>query len=151
MTLLTVHDLCSGYGALQVLFGVSLSVGEGEVVALRLGREPGGVILRLHHDHPAEHPRVVGAAILGTHQLERAGLGRLEPRLGGLVGHGVASYSLEECWDDYRFAQLQVPLVAVFGQAYGARTERGDRMFAVMTARSCAAIRDLESFSLMGT
>ena len=34
MTLLTVHDLCSGYGALQVLFGVSLSVGEGEVVAL---------------------------------------------------------------------------------------------------------------------
>ena len=70
---------------------------------------------------------------------------------GALVGHGVTSYSLEECWDDYRFAQLQVPLVAVFGQAYGARTERGDRMFAVMTARSCAAIRDLESFSLVGT
>ena len=34
MTLLEVQDLCSGYGALQVLFGVSLSVGEGEVVAL---------------------------------------------------------------------------------------------------------------------
>ena len=34
MTLLAVHDLCSGYGALQVLFGVSLWVGEGEVVAL---------------------------------------------------------------------------------------------------------------------
>ncbi len=34
MTLLEVHDLCSGYGALQVLFGVSLEVGEGEVVAL---------------------------------------------------------------------------------------------------------------------
>jgi branched-chain amino acid transport system ATP-binding protein len=34
MTLLEVTDLCSGYGPLQVLFGVSLSVGEGEVVAL---------------------------------------------------------------------------------------------------------------------
>jgi branched-chain amino acid transport system ATP-binding protein len=34
MTLLEVHDLCSGYGSLQVLFGVSLRVGEGEVVAL---------------------------------------------------------------------------------------------------------------------
>ena len=66
-----------------------------------------------------------------------------------LVGHGVAAYSLEECWDDYRFAQLQVPLVAVFGQAYGARTERGDRMFAVMTARSCAAVRDLGTLDLV--
>ncbi|MCW2543986.1 MAG: amino acid/amide transporter ATP-binding protein 2, family [Frankiales bacterium] len=34
MTLLAVDDLCSGYGALQVLFGVSLTVEEGEVVAL---------------------------------------------------------------------------------------------------------------------
>jgi branched-chain amino acid transport system ATP-binding protein len=34
MTLLEVRDLCSGYGSLQVLFGVSLEVGEGEVVAL---------------------------------------------------------------------------------------------------------------------
>jgi branched-chain amino acid transport system ATP-binding protein len=34
MTLLEVRDLCSGYGPLQVLFGVSLVVGEGEVVAL---------------------------------------------------------------------------------------------------------------------
>lgn len=60
-----------------------------------------------------------------------------------LVGHGVTSYSREQCWDDYRFAMLQGPLVCVFGQAYGTRTERGDRMFAVMTARCCAAIRDL--------
>ena len=34
MTLLEVTDLCSGYGALQVLFGVSLRVDEGQVVAL---------------------------------------------------------------------------------------------------------------------
>jgi len=34
VTLLAVHDLCSGYGSLQVLFGVSLRVDAGEVVAL---------------------------------------------------------------------------------------------------------------------
>lgn len=66
-----------------------------------------------------------------------------------LVGHGVTAYSLEQCWDDYRFAQLQGPLVSVFGQAYGTRTERGDRMFAVMTARCCAAIRDLGTLDLV--
>jgi len=32
--LLEVESLCSGYGALQVLFDVSLTVGEGEIVAL---------------------------------------------------------------------------------------------------------------------
>ena len=65
-----------------------------------------------------------------------------------LLGHGVERYSLTECWDDYRFAMLQGPLVAVFGCAYGARTERGDRMFATMVARACAAIRDLDSLTL---
>jgi branched-chain amino acid transport system ATP-binding protein len=34
VTVLEVRDLCSGYGGLQVLFGVSLSIGEGEVVAV---------------------------------------------------------------------------------------------------------------------
>jgi branched-chain amino acid transport system ATP-binding protein len=34
MTLLSVEGLCSGYGSLQVLFGVSLSVEQGEIVAL---------------------------------------------------------------------------------------------------------------------
>ncbi|WP_193605671.1 phosphotransferase family protein [Nocardioides dongkuii] len=66
-----------------------------------------------------------------------------------LVGHGVTSYSLEECWDDYRFAMLQGPLISVFGCAYGTRTERGDRMFATMVARSCAAVRDLGTLALV--
>lgn len=66
-----------------------------------------------------------------------------------LLGHGVTSYSLEQCWEDYRFAMLQVPLVAVFGQAYGTRTDRGDRMFAVMIERSCAAIRELGTLDLV--
>ncbi|HWI42353.1 MAG TPA: phosphotransferase [Nocardioides sp.] len=65
-----------------------------------------------------------------------------------LVRHGVPSYSLDECWDDYVFAMLQGPLVSVFGQAYGARTDRGDRMFAVMVSRCCAAIRDLGTLDL---
>ena len=66
-----------------------------------------------------------------------------------LRGHGVSSYSLEQCWDDYRFAMVQGPLVAVFGYAYGTRTERGDRMFAAMVRRACAAIRDLDTLALV--
>ncbi|WP_413768158.1 phosphotransferase family protein [Rhodococcus pyridinivorans] len=66
-----------------------------------------------------------------------------------LLCHGVEGYGLQQCWDDYRFAMLQGPLVAVFGCAYGTRTERGDRMFAVMVERSCTAIRDLDSLTVV--
>jgi hypothetical protein len=65
-----------------------------------------------------------------------------------LTSYGVASYSPEDCWDDYRLAMIQGPLVSIFGCAYGTRTERGDQMFAVMIARSCAAIRDLGTLAL---
>jgi len=65
-----------------------------------------------------------------------------------LEGYGVASYPAALAWEDYRFAMLQGPLVAVFGCAYGTRTERGDRMFAAMATRACAAIRDLGSIAL---
>ena len=63
--------------------------------------------------------------------------------------YGVTAYSSEQCWDDYRFAMVQGPLVAVFGFAYGTRTERGDEMFAAMVRRACAAIRDLDTLSLV--
>ncbi|WP_309647675.1 phosphotransferase [Nocardioides sp.] len=66
-----------------------------------------------------------------------------------LTSYGVRGHSLEECWDDYRFAMVQGPLVATFGCAYGTRSERGDRMFATMVARSCAAIRELETLGLV--
>ena len=59
-----------------------------------------------------------------------------------------SDYAPETCWDDYRFAMVQGPLVAVFGYAYGTRTERGDRMFAAMVQRACAAIRDLDTLAL---
>ena len=66
-----------------------------------------------------------------------------------LTSYGVSGHSLEECWEDYRFSMIQGPLVATFGCAYGARSERGDRMFATMVRRSCAAIRDLGTLSLV--
>jgi hypothetical protein len=66
-----------------------------------------------------------------------------------LVDHGVSSYALEECWEDYRYAMLQGPLVAVFGFAYGTRTPRGDDMFATMVVRACAAIRGLGTLALV--
>ncbi|MBA2955840.1 phosphotransferase [Nocardioides sp. MAH-18] len=68
-----------------------------------------------------------------------------------LVGYGVADYPFDLCWEDYVFAMLQVPLVATFGCAYStSRSERGDRMFAAMVARGCAAIRDLGSLDVVG-
>ncbi len=67
-----------------------------------------------------------------------------------LVALGVEGYDLATCWDDYRFAQLQAPLVAAFGCAYGTRTERGMSMFAAMARRSAAAIDDLGTLGLLG-
>ncbi|MGB0101437.1 MAG: phosphotransferase [Nocardioides sp.] len=66
-----------------------------------------------------------------------------------LLSYGVLDYSREQCWDDYVFAMIQGPLVAAFGCAYGTRTERGDRMFATMIARSCTAMRDLGTLDLV--
>ena len=67
-----------------------------------------------------------------------------------LVAHGVTGYDGDLCWDDYRYGMVQGPLVCVFGLAYGARTDRGDRMFAAMVERSCTAIRDLGTLDLVG-
>jgi aminoglycoside phosphotransferase (APT) family kinase protein len=66
-----------------------------------------------------------------------------------LLAYGVSDYPAELAFDDYRFAMLQGPLVSVFGCAYGARTERGDAMFAVMVERSCTAMRDLGTLEMV--
>ena len=67
-----------------------------------------------------------------------------------LTALGVEDYPAEECWDDYRFAMVQGPLIAVFGCAYSSTaTERGDRMFAAMISRSVEAIRDLGTVGLL--
>lgn len=66
-----------------------------------------------------------------------------------LLTYGVTGYSLEQCWDDYRFGLLQNPFITVFGCAYGTRSERGDRMFLAMIERGCDAIRDLDVLTLI--
>ncbi len=67
----------------------------------------------------------------------------------GSPTNGLADYSLEQCWDDYRWGMLQNPFITVFGCVYGSRTERGDQMFLAMIARGCAAIRDLGTLDLI--
>ena len=66
-----------------------------------------------------------------------------------LLTYGVADYSADQCWDDYRWGMLQNPFITVFGCVYGTRTERGDRMFLAMIERGCAAIRDLAVLDLI--
>jgi len=66
-----------------------------------------------------------------------------------LVSYGVSNYTLDQCFDDYRHGMLQMPLIAIFGCAYGSRTERGDQMFAAMIKRGCAAMRDVDTLSLL--
>jgi len=68
---------------------------------------------------------------------------------GALVDLGVTGHSLEECFDDYRFAMLQGPLITIVGAAYGEPTERGDEMFLAMAARSAQAIRDLGTLGMI--
>jgi hypothetical protein len=65
---------------------------------------------------------------------------------------GVQEYSANDCFDDYRLGQLQGPFITVLGCIYGATAERSpeaDEMFISMATRSCAAIRELESLSLV--
>jgi hypothetical protein len=66
-----------------------------------------------------------------------------------LVATGVEGYDLAQCRDDYRYAMLQAPLIEVLGSSVADVTERGDDMFLAMTRRSCAAIRDLDTFALI--
>lgn len=62
---------------------------------------------------------------------------------------GADDHPLDQCRDDYRYGMLHGPLIIVLGAAYGAATERGDRMFLAMMERSCAAIRDHGTLDLV--
>ena len=68
-----------------------------------------------------------------------------------LVSRGVADYSGQECFDDYRLGQLQGPMITMIGAAVAtaARSAEADAMFLAMARRSCAAIRELDSLSLL--
>jgi hypothetical protein len=66
-----------------------------------------------------------------------------------LVDLGVNDFDVTQCFDDYRIGLLQAPLIATLGAAFSATTERGDEMMLVMLERSCAAIRQLETFDII--
>jgi Phosphotransferase enzyme family len=67
-----------------------------------------------------------------------------------LVRRGVEEYTFEHCFDDYRFGQLQGPMITVLGAMTSpGRSSAADDMFLAMARRSCAAVRDLESLSLL--
>lgn len=67
----------------------------------------------------------------------------------GLVALGVAGYDADTCWRDYRLGMLQAPLIIVFGVAFANSTERGDDMMLAMAERSCRAIRELDTLTLI--
>jgi hypothetical protein len=66
-----------------------------------------------------------------------------------LTGHGVTSYDIETCWQDYRLGMLQVPLISTLGFAFSTETERGGDMMIVMLERGSEAIRELKTLELI--
>jgi Phosphotransferase enzyme family len=70
-----------------------------------------------------------------------------------LVASGIEDYGFEQCFDAYRLGVLQGPMITVLGCMYATaeRTARADGMFLAMATRSCAALRDLDSFALLET
>jgi len=44
---------------------------------------------------------------------------------------------------------LQAPLITTLGCAFASSTQRGDEMIAVMLARGCQAIRELQTLELI--
>lgn len=66
-----------------------------------------------------------------------------------LTGHGVQGYSFDQCWQDYRLAVVQAPLITALGFAFASSTERGDEMALTMLRRGCRAIRELGTLELI--
>ena len=68
----------------------------------------------------------------------------------GLVAAGVTGYSFAQCEDDYACSLIQALSTTIFGAMYGARTDRGDRMFEIMGARHARQILDLGADRFLG-
>jgi len=67
-----------------------------------------------------------------------------------LRARGIAGYGFEQCFEDYRFGQLQGPLITTLGcMTSSGQSSDADDMFLAMATRSCAAIRDLGSLSVL--
>ena len=78
--------------------------------------------------------------------VERRVVDEYHARLVELVGTDLDPATT---FDDYRYGLLQGPLIIVLGAAFGTPTPRGDAMFAAMTERVCAALRDHDTLSLV--
>jgi Phosphotransferase enzyme family len=119
----------------NLLFGTSGRVTAVDWQTLTVGLPARDVAYLLGTSLAVEERRACEAELVGRYWEE-------------LVRHGVSGYSRDDCFGDYRLGMLQCPLIIVLGAAYGARTERGDAMFAAMIRRLCQAIRDLGSVAL---
>ena len=86
MPLLELRDICSGYGALQVLFGVSLTVHEGEVVAL-MGSNGAGKTTTLR-SVVGLLPLMSGSVLVDGDDVSGSGPEQLVPRGVALVPEG---------------------------------------------------------------
>jgi hypothetical protein len=71
---------------------------------------------------------------------------------GELARRGVRDYSFARCFDDYRLGLLQATMITSLGAIFATRerSAEADEMFMAMAQRSCAAIRDLDTLSLLG-
>lgn len=67
----------------------------------------------------------------------------------GLEARGVAGYSFDQCWDDYRRSSHSCLLMAVFASMIVGRTDRGDAMFMAMANRSASMAADLGATDLL--
>jgi hypothetical protein len=68
-----------------------------------------------------------------------------------LVSLGVAGYSADQCWEDYRVAAIHPLQTGIFGVGAVKRSERGDEMWRVWIERSAAHTRDLDSFAALAS
>lgn len=66
-----------------------------------------------------------------------------------LKRHGVADYSWDELWHDYRVTALAGVSMAIFASVSTMRTERGDAMFLAMARGACAQAIDVDSYGAL--
>lgn len=62
----------------------------------------------------------------------------------GLLGYGVAGYSFEQCWKEYRINSYAGLIMAAAASLGVVRTDRGDEMFMAMANRSAQMATDLD-------
>jgi hypothetical protein len=67
----------------------------------------------------------------------------------GLTSAGVAGYSWEQCWHDYRRGTWSGLVMAVAASMLVARTDRGDQMFLTMADRHARHALDLDAIGVI--